>query len=238
MQPEIAQQLIELNHQFYQTFAEHFSETRQRLQPGVLQALEGIASSDRVLDLGCGNGRLAAYLAENGHIGSYTGIDTSTKLIEIAQQQQIPNTYFYQADLTHQNWGEHLAQSGYDAVLCFAVLHHIPSSTLRTRFLEQVRDVMVADGLFFHSNWQFLLSPKLRARVQPWEHIGLSRKLVDDQDYLLDWRRGGSGLRYVHHFSSPELNSLANQTGFRVLREYSSDGDGGNLGLYQVWERV
>ncbi len=59
---------------------------------------------------------------------------------------------------------------------------------------------------------------------------------MDPGDYLLDWRRGGEGLRYVHHFSPEELAELAAETGFRVLETFWSDGEGGNLGLYQVWE--
>jgi hypothetical protein len=60
---------------------------------------------------------------------------------------------------------------------------------------------------------------------------------MDPGDYLLDWRQGGRGLRYVHHFSPPELTSLAQMTGFKVVESFSSDGEGGNLGLYQVWQK-
>jgi hypothetical protein len=34
--------------------------------------------------------------------------------------------------------------------------------------------------------------------------VGLSANDVDPGDYLLDWRSGGEGLRYIHHFS--EMN--------------------------------
>ncbi len=236
MQPEIAAQLLKLNHQFYQTFADQFSETRQRLQPGVVRAVAEIPPGDSVLDLGCGNGRLAAYLAENGHTGRYVGIDTSANLIEIARQQEIPKTAFIQADLAASTWAEKLLQQEFDTILCFATLHHIPSSELRTRFFKQVRGLLAKDGNFIHSNWQFMLSPKLRKRIQPWERIGLMENQVDPNDYLLDWRRGGTGLRYVHYFTPDELQSLADQTGFKLVHQFSSDGAGGNLGLYQVWQ--
>ena len=68
--------------------------------------------------------------------------------------------------------------------------------------------------------------------------IGLSSEDIDPGDYLLDWRRGGHGFRYVHHFSQDELLSLAEKTGFKVVESYLSDGEGGNLGLYQVWEKI
>jgi hypothetical protein len=59
---------------------------------------------------------------------------------------------------------------------------------------------------------------------------------VDEGDYLLDWRAGGSGLRYVHHFSEAELKALAAASGFRVMETFHSDGRDHRLGLYQIWE--
>ncbi|NUM45918.1 MAG: class I SAM-dependent methyltransferase, partial [Anaerolineales bacterium] len=89
--------------------------------------------------------------------------------------------------------------------------------------------------LFILSNWQFLNSPRWVARIQPWERVGLTSEDVAPNDYILDWRRGGEGLRYVHHFSVPELSALAGTTDFEVLETFESDGAEGNLGLYQIW---
>ncbi len=66
--------------------------------------------------------------------------------------------------------------------------------------------------------------------------IGLATADVDINDYLLDWRHGGRGLRYLHYFSEAELNDLAFASGFRAAETFYSDGEGGRLGLYQVWE--
>ncbi|GAB4579044.1 MAG: hypothetical protein Fur0022_17820 [Anaerolineales bacterium] len=89
--------------------------------------------------------------------------------------------------------------------------------------------------LFIFSNWQFLHSPRWIARIQPWERVGLTAADLAPNDYLLDWRRGGEGLRYIHHFTRPELTTLAAETGFEVIEIFESDGAEGNLGLYQVW---
>jgi len=47
-----------------------------------------IRPNDRILDLGCGNGLLAAYLhyARSGAYGQYVGLDYSTRRIEAARQ--------------------------------------------------------------------------------------------------------------------------------------------------------
>jgi (p)ppGpp synthase/HD superfamily hydrolase len=94
---------------------------------------------------------------------------------------------------------------------------------------------MKSDGKFILSNWQFLNSAKLRSRIQSWDRVGINESDLDAGDYLLDWRSGGEGLRYAHQFSAEELSGLANQVGMRVVDSFLSDGDGGNLGLYQTW---
>jgi len=236
MKPEIAQYLLELNHQFYQTFAQDFSDTRQRLQPGVEKILETLPPNAALLDVGCGNGALAEQLYQNGHIGPYLGLDVSDKLVEIAQGLQLQNAQFMQRDIASQDWDTGLSGAPFNYIFCFAVMHHIPGIVLRIQLLEKAHALLAPEGRFIHSNWQFLQSPRLRARIQPWEKIGLSDSEVDEGDYLLDWRRGGAGLRYVHHFSGSELHNLANKTDFRVCGVYTSDGEGGRLGLYQIWE--
>ncbi len=235
MNPTTISRLLELNRQFYQTFALPFSATRQRLQPGVLRILEQISPEADLLDLGCGNGELAHELARCGHAGSYTGVDFSPTMLEQAAVGQPENFQFKLSDLSTPGWTASLAGSHYDAVLAFALLHHLPGMEMRTQLLRAVRSLLKPAGRFIHSEWQFLNSPRLAARVQPWEAIGLSQEELDPGDYLLDWRQGGQGLRYVHHFSEPELAELAAQSGFEIIDTFLSDGETRNLGLYQVW---
>ena len=98
-----------------------------------------------------------------------------------------------------------------------------------------MKSLLKSGGRFILSNWQFLNSEKLQSRILPWSRAGLSDEDVDDGDYLLDWRSGGEGLRYVHYFDSAELAGLAKETGFGIVEEFLSDGKSGNLALYQSW---
>jgi len=236
MHPEVARKLLELNHQFYQTFAEEFSATRQRIQPGVERILKTLPPIASLLDLGCGNGTLAVELNQRNHLGPYVGLDISEKLVEIARGLSLANAQFIQGDLADPEWDAELPNTPFDYVFCFATMHHIPGEGLRHFFLEKVRKLLAPDGRFIQSNWQFLESPRLRGRIQPWEKVGLTNADVDDNDFLMDWRHGGEGLRYVHHYSSSELHTLAAKTGFQVSGLFTSDGEGGRLGLYQIWE--
>jgi len=238
---DTSQKLIDLNHLFYQTFARPFSVTRQRLQPGVRRLLETIPVEASLLDLGCGNGELWRTLAARGQHGAYVGVDFSPGLLQAARELAVMSgdtgqARFLQADLTRPDWVAALTSSPVDAALAFAVLHHLPGTTRRARFLQQVRGLLAPHGRLYHSNWQFLNSERLRARIQPWELVGLTPDQVDTGDYLLDWRQGGYGLRYVHHFDQAELEKLAQTSGFCVLDTFLSDGECGRLSIYQTWE--
>ena len=238
MKPEVAQQLIELNRRFYQSFADSFSETRLRLQPGVVRLLDTIPAAATILDLGCGNGELARELGRRGHTEDYLGLDFSTGLLKAARKDSPEFAHYQQVDLTAADWEEGLSGKQYDFILAFAMLHHIPGRELRLQILEKVRAYLAPGGRFLHSNWQPMNSARLKARMQPWEAIGLSEADVDEGDYLLDWRRDGQGLRYVHQYGEEDLAELAREVGFIVVETFLSDGDGGKLGLYGVWESV
>jgi tRNA (uracil-5-)-methyltransferase TRM9 len=233
--------LIEINREFYTRFGDSFSATRHRLQPGVRRVLGMLRGDESILDLGCGNGELARELAKRGHRGLYLGVDFSLPLRREAEAQ--PEGFsakFIQADLTKLPAvsAELLLSGNWSVVMAFAVLHHIPSIELRLNILRVVHELLKADGIFVHSNWQFLNSEKLKARLQDWSKVGLSPSDVDANDYLLDWRSGGQGLRYVHHFDEEELNNLARSSNFTVVDMFYSDGENGRLGLYQVWKPV
>jgi SAM-dependent methyltransferase len=246
---DLAQRLIDLNQRFYQNFAEAFSDTRGRLQPGVLRVLEDFPARADVLDLGCGNGTLAAELAGEGYAGRYVGVDFSEGLLAIAREnvprpasdagrEQGFDPAFVQADLTAPDWSKQLGGPPFDYVLAFALMHHLPGETIRLQLLRQVHELLKPGGRFIHSNWQFLNSERLRERIQAWESVGILDDEVDKWDYLLDWRRGGEGLRYVHYFTEEQLAELAAKSGFAVEDTFYSDGVTGDLGLYQIWMRA
>ena len=234
-----AARLVEINREFYTRFGAPFSATRHRIQPGVRRVLDSLAGDESILDLGCGNGELARELASRGHRGPYLGVDFSAPLLKEAEFDGAGfSARFMQVDLTQLSTlsGQLSLSGGWSLITAFAVLHHIPSTEMRLEFLRAVRRLLSRGGKFIFSNWQFLNSEKLRARIQDWSKVGLSSDAVDPGDHLLDWRSGGEGLRYVHHFNEEELSVLADAAGFTIHEIFYSDGEGGKLGSYQVWQ--
>jgi SAM-dependent methyltransferase len=241
MRPDIARQLLALNRKFYTDFGEAFSATRGRIQVGVRKVIESLRGDETILDLGCGNGELARTLARGGHRGAYLGLDFSLPLLSAAGA--VPEDFdadFWEVDLTklsaitNQLSGYH----HWSLITSFATFHHIPSRELRLEILNIVHALLPPGGRFIHSNWQFLNSPRLRLRVKAWSEAELKESDVDENDYLLDWRSGGLGLRYVHHFNEAELADLAGASDFSIIKTFYSDGKEGDLAIYQTWKRL
>jgi tRNA (uracil-5-)-methyltransferase TRM9 len=235
----ITKQLLDLNRLFYAEHGRDFSATRERLQTGVLRVIESLRGDESILDLGCGNGELARTLSRRGHRGSYLGLDFSLPLLNEAEREAFAfPVQFMQADLVSSDWDVETRNDMFDIVFSFAVLHHIPSSELRLQIIQKIHEHLKPDGMFIHSNWQFLNSPRLKARIQPWGSVGLKETDVDTNDYLLDWKRGGKGLRYVHHFDESELGDLAQASGFEIVKTFYSDGENKRLSIYQAWKKL
>jgi SAM-dependent methyltransferase len=238
MRQDTIDRLLTLNQEFYQSFAEPFSETRGRVQPGVIKAIKDLPKHASILDIGCGNGILANKLVEEDHQGDYIGLDSIPKLLDIARQTcSHPNARFIQKDITTSNWSLDLP-GPFNQITAFSVIHHVPGEALRKGIFKGIRRLLSSDGTLTFSVWNFLASPRLRERIIPWDRIDLDPEDLDLGDYLLDWRRGGVGLRYVHAFEPDELAEIAEKTGFRILETYYSDGEGGKLGYYQVWKPI
>jgi SAM-dependent methyltransferase len=245
MRDQVSAQLRRINSEFYQTFAESFADTRGRLQPGVLKMLELLPQEANVLDLGCGHGQIARWRLDRGDSGLTYGVDSSPRLLaltaDIASRDPIE---FAQVDLAEGKWSERLLKrmkntpdGGFDWIFAFAVMHHLPGQELRQAFVHQAVKLLQVNGRMAVSNWNFLASQRLRKRILPWKTVGLTADDVDPGDYLLDWRRDGQGVRYVHHFNDQEMAELAQKAGLKVVDQFLSDGETGDLGLYHLWAK-
>lgn len=248
MDAETVAYLINLNERFYSTFGGAFAATRRRIQDGVRRVLGMLPDEGAWLDLGCGSGALAAEWLRAGRESAYLGLDFSQPLLDEARAavrglEGAERVEFRLANLLDPGWTAGL-RGPFRGALSFAVFHHLPSVELRLRVLGETRALLAPGGWFVHSEWQFQNSPKLMARRQPWEAVGLNAEALEPGDTLLDWRFAlpgqpeQVGLRYVHLFTRDELDDLARRAGFRVLETFESDGQGGRLGLYQIWQAV
>ena len=238
MDTQTVQHLLAINRKFYSEFARAFSETRSSAQTRLDRIVAYIGNAVKVLDVGCGNGRLAERLDKEGRSIEYTGVDASPELIALATARtsklRLVAADFFVADITSANWSAALPANSFDIAVALAVLHHIPSFDLRVQVLRELGARLKPGGTFVMTNWHFERNERLRKKIVPWENVGIDAREVESGDALLTWQRGGVGYRYLHLITQPEVLRMAHESGWQVVKQYYADAD---LNLYSVLRR-
>ncbi len=234
MDAQLVKRLLALNREFYARFARDFSETRAAERTNIAPIMPYLSNGVKVLDVGCGNGRLAARLDREGLELAYVGIDVTPGLIDIAKTRELRHVTaeFRVADSTTPGWSDSLeADAPFDVALMLAVLHHLPGLDLRREVLCAIHSLLRPGGILVMSNWQFMHNERLRNKIVPWQTVGIDVGALEEGDALLDWKRGGTGYRYVHLLTEAEVQMLAEQSGFQVIEQFRADA---NLNLWSV----
>jgi 2-polyprenyl-3-methyl-5-hydroxy-6-metoxy-1,4-benzoquinol methylase len=236
------QRLLALNREFYTTLAQPFAATRSISDPALTSILPYIASGARVLDVGCGNGRLALLLDRERPESIYVGLDLVPELIELARVQgdhlMATTAEFHVADIARAGWSQELQDRRFDCGVALAVLHHIPSFDLRVQVLQELAGLLTPRGRMILSTWQFLDNARMRRKIVDWAEVPISPDALEPGDYVLDWKREGSGLRYCHLLDEDEIRALSDQIDFHLHESFRAGGREGDLSLFAILERA
>jgi len=155
MDLDYAKQLLEKTKNDYNLIAEDFSRTRESIWGEIRFLLDDyLVSGEKVLDLGCGNGRYFPVFKEKRV--DYSGIDNSERLINLAKKKYSDGK-FQLGDALNIPF----PNNNFDRVYNIAVLHHIPSKELRILALKESKRVLKTGGLLILTVWHF---HKLEAR--------------------------------------------------------------------------
>ena len=102
-------------------YARH-SSLQEAMAEEVLSRLR-LSGDDQLLDLGCGDGRLSARIAERLPYGSVLGVDASADMVAYAQRQFAarPNLRFAVADARRLAF-----DAAFDLLVSFNALHWVP----------------------------------------------------------------------------------------------------------------
>lgn len=103
--------------------------------------LEGLDLGDRVLELGPGYGATTAILSRRA--AHLTCVECDPKLAR-KLQVRAPNVTVRCADATAMP----LETGAFDSVVCFTMLHHVPSAALQDRLLAEAARVLRPGGIF------------------------------------------------------------------------------------------
>lgn len=242
MTDAVIETLNRLNQDFYDKIGIYFDNSRQYSWNGWERILSKIKEdglkTEKILDLGCGNGRFASFLKDNLNSEfCYKGIDSNFFLLNKAEQTfgKNDNISFVQSDVLFDDMDK---SDKYDLIAVFGVMHHIPSFKKRVQFLSYCRNLLNEGGILTISLWNFVDDARISKKKAEWSEIGLNRSDIDENDYLLTWDRGERALRYCHYFSENEQEILVENGGLKLLVRFNAEGKDGNLNTYLVLEKA
>jgi trans-aconitate 2-methyltransferase len=161
-------------------------------------ALLELKGTERVLDIGCGNGKTTSEIAARLPYGSVVGVDASADMIAFAANHEAvyPNLQFAIADARQLPYHDE-----FDLVVSFNALHWVPQQDLA---LKSIRSALKQDGMA-----QVRLVPK-----------GERKSL---EDVLEETRLSSRWAGYFTSFRDPYLHltleqyeALADRNGFKV----------------------
>ena len=208
MEREYAEYLMKKTQGDYNLIAENFSNSRYSVWPELNLFSKYINEGDKVLDLGCGNGRVLELFRGKNII--YIGIDNSEKLIEIAKRRN-PGTEFLVADSLNLPFQDNY----FDKIFCIAVLHHIPSVYFRRRFIKEAKRVLRPGGFFFITVWNLWPQYSYFKKIIKFSILKiLGKTKLDFKDIFVPWQNKVD--RYIHCFTKRELDKLITGAGLRV----------------------
>jgi SAM-dependent methyltransferase len=210
-----------------------FAESGARKAAGVLRRLDELgvpARHSRVLDFGCGVGRLSLPLAER--FETVVGVDIAPSMIEAAEARA------REAGVTNARFlvdGEsRLEPAGFDLVYCALVLQHQPSVDAALALVERLA-TLVAPGGALVVQVPTHLAPRLR--LQPGRRIyGALRGLGVPPRFLYE-RLRLQPMRMIA-VPRPRFDACLRDAGLRELRADERERGGvRSVTLYAVADR-
>lgn len=179
----------------------HQSALQQAMAQEQLDHLH-LAGTERILDLGCGDGKITAHIAARVRDGSVLGVDPSPDMIAFASSHFGPpalaNLRFELADARHLTYREE-----FDLVVSFNALHWVPEQQ------EALRSIHAA------------LKPAGRAQLRLVSD-GPRKSLEDVIEEIRGeprWAPHFQGFRKPYaHFSPDEYRTMAELAGFQALQ--------------------
>jgi SAM-dependent methyltransferase len=217
MNKDTQKELLNIVKRNYDEIAEDFSETRKKyLWPELIKLSEGVKEGSKILDVGCGNGRLLQAFKYKDI--NYVGVDNSGKLIEIAGERFKDTGYeFLVGDILELG---KLPQTGFDYVYAVAVLQHIPGSDLQIAALKQLKNKVKEDGKIVITVWNLWSQKKFKKLILKFILLKLIKKNRMNFGDILFEGFNQKSKRYYHAFRMRELKKIIKKSGLKIEKIY------------------
>ena len=223
MDKQTQKELLNIVKNNYEEIALDFCETRRKhLWPELIKLASQVKSGSKVLDVGCGNGRLLQ--AFKGKNMQYLGVDNSESLIQEAKKLH-KNYKFEIGNIL--DLGK-IADYDFDYIFCNAVLHHIPSKKLQIDAVKQLKNKINDKGKIVITVWNLWTNKKFKKLIFKFALLKIFKKnpstmlgtgKMDFGDILFEGFIKRSK-RYYHAFRKRELRKVCRKAGLKVMNCY------------------
>jgi len=225
MDKQTQKNLLNIVRRNYEEIAADFSETRKRhLEPlwsEFVKIGKQVKKNDKILDVGCGNGRLLEIIGKKDI--NYLGVDSNQELINIAKQRFSRNK-FVVGDIL--DLGQ-IKDINFNYVFCVAVFHHLPGKNLRIKALRQLKNKVSQDGRIILTVWNLWSQPKFRKLIFKFTLLKLIKKnprysgtgKMDFGDILFSGFNA-QAQRYYHAFTKFGLRKIIKKSGLKIEKLY------------------
>jgi ubiquinone/menaquinone biosynthesis C-methylase UbiE len=219
MRKNKVKKILEIVKNNYNKIASEFAVDRnKKLWPEVIKQVNKVEDNARVLDLGCGSGRL---LEELNTETAYLGIDNSEELLKIAKEnyKDRKNSKFIVQDAINL---DKIKNKPFNYIFSIAMLHHIPSKKLRHESLISATKFLQKEGEFFITVWNMWAWKKFRWQIIK-SYFNFFNSL-DSRDLLFYWQGKNKSLRYYHAFSQRGFKKEIKKAGLKIISSQKGHG--------------
>ena len=213
MDKELVDKILAETEIGYDEMAEKFSQTRTFFWRGMEFIADYTKEGDRVLDYGCGNGRLLELF--NDKKIEYLGVDPSQKLVDLAKKRY-PSGEFSKINLGQTSLA--FQDNFFNASYSIAVFHHFPSDDYRQKMAQEIYRVTKPEGYIIVTVWNLWQKNYIKNIANNWINKILGKNQLDWNDCQISFKNNEGKIfsRFHHAFTKKELQKLFEFFGFKT----------------------
>ncbi|MEM1546539.1 MAG: class I SAM-dependent methyltransferase [Candidatus Methanomethylicia archaeon] len=200
--------------ELYDVIAQNYAYTRRRLWAPV----DKVLPASRILDVGSGPGLYAVNVASRFSV-DVVCMDISTGMLKVARRHA-KNRNVYSlihlviADLEYIPFRSYC----FDAVLCIATIHHLPTRRSRINGLREIARILKINGKALITAWN-IFQPRNLFRVLTNIPISILKGRAIGDIYV-SWHYKGEILRRFYHlYTLKELKNDAINAGLNIVED-------------------
>jgi len=226
MRKETINRILNETESGYDQMAEKFSHTRKNFWGDLAFIADYISDGDKILDYGCGNGRLLEILKDKRI--EYVGVDVSQKLIDLAKAKYPDRGESFSKISSLASLA--FPADFFNRIISVAVFHHFPEKYARDMAQELFR-ITRPGGTVVITVWNLWQKKRRKNIFNPSAFFGKIFQVGEYRGYgfgdiLVPFQNNQGGIfkRYHRVYTRSSLSVIFLSAGFEVEKCFLANG--------------